>query len=137
MERATEAGVPVVLVNRAIPARSLDNVRWDNRGGIIAAVDHLVELGHRRIAHLVGPAHRQSTNDRIAGYRDALYESGIDYDASLVARAGYDDDPETWAEAALGLLQVPDAPTAIIAADDIVAGMVMRSLAICGIRHPG
>ncbi len=135
-EDAVDAGVPVVLVNRAGQHSRFDQVRWDNCGGAVVAVDHLVGLGHRRIAHLVGPENRVSTDERHAGYRSALRRHGIEPDQALVARADYDAEPGEWANAALALMHLADPPTAIIAADDIVAGMVMRALADAGYGVP-
>lgn len=137
LERAADAGIPVVLVNRADAGLRFDHVGWDNRGGIVAAVDHLVGLGHRRIANLVGPPARISTVERIAGYRSALAAHGIPFDPALLAKTDYDDNPSEWGAAALALMRHEDPPTALIAADDIVAGMVMRALASAGYKVPG
>lgn len=136
-EQAVAAGVPMVLVNRTDAAGRFDEVLWNNHGGLLAAVDHLVSLGHRRIGHFIGPTARISTVERVAGYREALVLHGIDFDPSLVASTEYDADPSDWTQAALRLMALPDAPTALIAADDIVAGMVMRALAANGYSVPG
>jgi LacI family transcriptional regulator len=136
LERLADTGIPIVLLNRPqIPG--LCRVGWDNRGGARDAVRHLRRLGHTRIGHLCGPADRESTADRIAGYREALAEGGIAYRADLVGLADYTAPPERWAAATERLLGAAPAPTAILAADDSVAAMVMQTAARRGLRVPG
>ncbi len=71
------AKVPVVLVNRHIRSLDLDIVRIDNyRGGYLAAT-HLLENGHRRIAHLSGPQNSAAPQDRLRGFADAMDDNGL------------------------------------------------------------
>lgn len=136
LQRVAESGLPIVLLNRPQVA-GLCRVGWDNRGGAREAVRHLRGLGHTRIAHLCGPADRESTAHRIAGYREALAEGGIEYRADLVELADYTASPARWAAATDRLLDADPAPTAILAADDSVAAMVMQTAARRGLRVPG
>ena len=67
------AGMPVVAINRVLPEDTpLSTVWFDHRGGAEMATRHLVELGHRRIAHIAGPANRSTGIDRRQGYEAAL-----------------------------------------------------------------
>ena len=133
----TAAGKPVVLVNRAGAPEDMDRVGWDNAGGMAAAVDHLVALGHRRIAHLAGPPSRQSARDRLNGFHAALARHGLEAPPGLVRTVDYLDDPARWREATLALAGVAPRPTAIIAADDPIAAVAMQALQQAGLAIPG
>ena len=60
----------------------------DDRLGVKLAVDHLVGLGHRRIAHLAGPQELSTGYLRLQGFREALDEAGLEYDPELVLAGG-------------------------------------------------
>jgi LacI family transcriptional regulator len=129
--------IPVVLVNRAESYQTFDQINWDDTAGVTAAVEHLADLGHRRIAHLCGPAGRRSGENRLRGYRAGLVRHGIPYRPEYVRSGDYTDDPETWACSVRELMDLPSSPTAIIASDDIVAATAIRTLQDCGRRVPG
>ncbi len=133
---ARASGVPMVLVNRAAQHPECDQINWDNAAGVSAAVQHLASRGHRRIAHLSGPADRRSTVERLEGYRAGLAASGLPFAAELVRAGDYTAQVEAWRDATLELLAVADRPTAIIASDDIVAAVVVRTLQEQGLRVP-
>ena len=71
--------IPVVLVNRYIRFLDMDVVRIDNYRGGYQAAEHLVENGHKRIAHLGGQQNSATTHDRLRGFSDALADHGIDF----------------------------------------------------------
>jgi len=134
---ARAAGVPVVLVNRAGQHADCDQINWDNADGVTTAVRHLARLGHRRIAHLSGPADRRSTVERLQGYRAGLEASGLPFADELVRAGDYTAQADSWRKATLELLAVADRPTAIIASDDIVAAVVVRTVQEQGLNVPG
>ncbi|HIS86022.1 MAG TPA: LacI family DNA-binding transcriptional regulator [Candidatus Faecivicinus avistercoris] len=77
VEFLSHASIPVVLVNRYIRSLDLDVVRIDNyRGGYLAA-QHLMENGHRRIAHLAGPQTSSAVEDRLRGFQHAMQDNGL------------------------------------------------------------
>jgi DNA-binding LacI/PurR family transcriptional regulator len=127
---------PIVLVNRTTRLKGFDQVNWDNVGGIVNAVDYLVQLGHRRIAHLKGPLSRRSTDERLQGYRSGLGKNGLVYDEAYVRSGDFTISPEIWHQSTLELLNLPTPPTAIVAADDIVAASVIRTVQRAGLRVP-
>ncbi|HUT20821.1 MAG TPA: LacI family DNA-binding transcriptional regulator, partial [Anaerolineae bacterium] len=86
-------GIPTVLVNRARRYPGLDQIDWDDVGGVIQAVDHLALLGHRRIAHLCGPPRRRSGARRLEGYRMALERHGLAYREEYLCPGDYTADP--------------------------------------------
>ncbi|HEX6022333.1 MAG TPA: LacI family DNA-binding transcriptional regulator [Solirubrobacter sp.] len=132
LERERAAGVPLVFVDR--PARWLeaDAVVSDNGGGSALAVAHLVAAGHRRIAFLGDRPELYTSSERLAGYRAGLEAAGIDYDDELV-RVGLD---ELGAHAAaLELLDLPQPPTALFSAQNLVTIGVLRALHERGVRE--
>jgi LacI family transcriptional regulator len=125
---------PFVLVNRK--ARGVKHyVVINDRGGSKKAVDYLVALGHRRIAHLSGAPHRYNSQCRFRGYKDGLLEAGLPFDDRLVAEAGY-----TQSGGAAAVRRILDSgvrrPTAIFATTLLVAAGAMSVLRDEGVRIP-
>ncbi|SON55278.1 HTH-type transcriptional repressor CytR [Hartmannibacter diazotrophicus] len=75
---------PIVVALEAIENLELPTVRVDNVAAARKAVRHLVDLGHRRIAHITGPLDEYLGKARLEGYRRALEEAGIAFDPDLV-----------------------------------------------------
>ncbi|HMO59017.1 MAG TPA: substrate-binding domain-containing protein, partial [Roseiflexaceae bacterium] len=115
------------------------NHPWAGRRQFFAAaaeaIRHLIERGHRRIAHLAGPYDTPPGKVRLQGYREALEAAAIDYDEQLVRYGSF--QREGVADLALQLLQVAaPPPTAIFAANDVMAIEVIRTLTHRGVRIP-
>jgi LacI family transcriptional regulator len=111
------------------------DVGVDNTAGIAGMVAALVELGHREIAFLAGPASLYVSHQRLEGYRRGLADAGISYDERMVVSTGFNRDG-----GALGIdaLLVGAAPfTAVCAANDLLALGAMQRLAELGIDVPG
>jgi DNA-binding LacI/PurR family transcriptional regulator len=123
--------VPVVAVGRRIGV--VDSVRAGDSRGIGDIVDHLVGLGHRRIAHLTGSG--SIGKDRQAGYRRAMHRHGLDEFVRVVAG----DFTEQCGPGAVDELLTQDAerPTAIVAANDRSAVGVLDALQRRGMSVPG
>lgn len=116
-------------------------VTLDERGAVRELMAHLIQLGHRRIGHIKGPPQHGAATWRHSGYREALKLAGIPYDTVLVVKGEFTF--ESGVEGARRLLDLPDPPTAIFAAnDDMAAGVlrvagerglsVPRDLSVCG-----
>ena len=114
-----------------------EGVPWvalDAAGGTDAAMAHLIELGHRRIAQLGSRVQYPTFQIRMARWRAALASVGVS--ASEELRAGSRFDFDDACRAALTLLGAPDPPTAIICDDDILAGGVYLAARELGLRIP-
>jgi LacI family transcriptional regulator len=128
--------IRVVTINRSGTGGAFDRISWDNVQGIAEAVRHLYRLGHRKIAFLRGPSDRLGTDERLQGYRFGLAECGLPYVDELVATGDYTAEPADWQQATEQLLSVPVRPTAVIASDDSVAAVAMRTVQRRGLRVP-
>jgi LacI family transcriptional regulator len=128
-------GLPIVLVNRVTNAAPLPSVASDDAAGIAAAVEHLVGLGHRRIAHVAGPPTLSTGQARLEAYEAAVRRHRVRADPALVvAAAGFTID--AGAEAARRLPRGRKAPTAIVAANDLLAIGCYEVLADQGKKVP-
>jgi DNA-binding LacI/PurR family transcriptional regulator len=128
---------PIVIINRTMThPLNFDQIQWDNVSGVMTAIAYLVQRGHRRIALLRGPASRRSSTERLYGYRLALQQHALEEVENYVQLADYEALPETWVQATLTLLAVSPRPTAILASNDTVAAMVLRTIQRAGLRVP-
>ncbi|ANC32337.1 LacI family DNA-binding transcriptional regulator [Isoptericola dokdonensis] len=129
-------GIPVVAVDPHTGPEGTHTVDSDNTTGAREAVEHLVALGHRRIAHLGGRTDLESARLRELGYRQALDGAGIGVDPALVRVGGY--RPETADTPARELLRPTrgERPTAVFAANDQSAIHVLEVAAELGLRVP-
>jgi LacI family transcriptional regulator, galactose operon repressor len=132
--RFVEDGFPIVCLDRDIDSRSIPLVQVDNRLGGRIATRHLVDLGHTRIAHVTGAGELGISDERLAGYRDALTEAGLPVDFQLVEEGRFTDDGGH--DAARRLLERQPDLTAIFAANDLSALGVMNAVAEAGRRVP-
>jgi DNA-binding LacI/PurR family transcriptional regulator len=128
--------IPTVLVNRAKHYPNLDQINWDDTAGVQQAVEHLIGLGHRRIAHLCGPERRRSGQNRLQGYRAALEQHGIPWREAYVCPGDYTDSESAWRASTQRLLALSPRPTALLASDDIVAATAIKTIQRAGLRVP-
>ncbi|WP_309069351.1 LacI family DNA-binding transcriptional regulator [Microbacterium sp.] len=130
-----ERGIPVVLVDRAVPGSGFSSVAVDDIHGGELAARHLLERGRRRIAYVGGPAQLRQVADRAEGARRAV--AGV-ADASLevlpVASLTVADGRE--AGERLAVLATADRPDAVFAANDLIALGVLQALVQAGIAVP-
>jgi LacI family transcriptional regulator len=130
-----EGGFPVVVID---PLRVADtkciSIGATNFTGGITAAEHLLSLGHRRIAHAGGPHSVDCSHARLAGYSSALRQAGIELDESLITQSVFSYDAGR--QAARDLLDRSDRPTAIFAASDEIALGIMEEARRHSIRIP-
>lgn len=136
-EALARSGVPIVLVNdhSGVGIRHTRAVSVDNRHGSELAAAHLLGLGHRRIAHITGPAGHSSTADRLAGFRKALREAGVSTsEYHELPGWGTAEGGAAWAGELRGLDPMP---TAVHCYNDMTALGLLRGLLERGIGVPG
>jgi LacI family transcriptional regulator len=128
-----EDGFPVVCLDRDVDSPAIPLVQVDNRSGARMATEHLLSLGHTRIAHITGAAAAIS-EARLEGYRDALTAAGIEPVAALVASG---DFTERGGHAAMRELLESDARfTAVFCANDLSAIGALNAVLSSGRKVP-
>ena len=125
---------PFVFVNRLFSDAIHNCVGPGDRDGAQLATRHLVELGHRRIAYINGIEKWLEAQNRLAGYRDVLMEQGLPVDETLI-RSG-DWGVDSGYQATEDLLTLKHRPTAIFAANDLMALGAIYALQEAGLRVP-
>ena len=127
---------PLVVVDplMGIDAR-IPSVAAANASGAEQAMQHLLDLGHRRIAAITGPPGWVATEERRQAYRGALTAAGIGFDPALELEADFDFEPG--AQAGAALLELEQPPTAIFAFNDMIAIGVMQAARSRDITIPG
>ena len=135
LTRLYHQGFPVVIVDDQLE-QTTPWVGVDNTTGAYTVVRHLVQLGHRRIAHIAGPHEYLASHDRYNGYCQALQEAGIPLDPELVLEGNF--LPPTGRACASKFFQLPPEkrPTAIFAATDEMAYGVLSAAEEYGIAIP-
>ena len=103
-----------------------------NRKGLLEAMRHLLALGHRRIGFITGRMGLGCSQERLEGYREALAEVGLPYDAQYICEGDF-EQPTGFAQAQR-LLRLQPRPTAIVASNDVMAFGVMEAIKECGLR---
>ncbi len=129
------SGLAVVLVNRTVEGRGAFAVVPDDRKGSALAVGHLADLGHRRIGHLAGPGTLSTGLLRMRGFLEAMEDRGLAVDRRLIVHADAFTE-RAGAEAAGRLFADGRPPTAVVAANDLLALGVYQVLAEHGLRCP-
>jgi LacI family repressor for deo operon, udp, cdd, tsx, nupC, and nupG len=129
------ASPPVVIACERIPGCALPTVIIDNDEASFVATRHLTDLGHKRIAHVSGPAGNVLTTDRVAGYRRALNAAGIETDRGMIYRGDFSIDSGIAAGRAL-LADAKTRPTAICCASDGMAIGVIVAAKELGLSIP-
>jgi LacI family transcriptional regulator len=133
-QRLAASRVPTVVVDRSIPGLAADLVRVDHQGGARMAVEHLLGLGHRAIACIAGPSEFAVSRARVAGWREAMADAGIETDPNWLVEGDF--SAAAGHALALQLLARGDL-TALFASNDLLAIGALRAAAERGIPVPG
>jgi LacI family transcriptional regulator len=130
----TAGELPVVCLDRCPEGWKGDSITVDNTEGAYQATRYLLELGHRRIAAITGQLHVTSAVERLKGFKRALREFGVTIAPEYIQEGRF--DRLSGYEKSLLLLQFSPRPTAIFAANDLVALGVLAAMRELGLRCP-
>ncbi len=128
------ANKPYVFVHRLFKSPSLFSVIPDEIYGARMAVRHLIELGHRRIGYINGPENYYASAERLSGYQLELEAAHLPFYPELIARGDW--EVSSGYEGAKQILSVPERPTAIFAANDLMAVGAIYAIRDSGLRTP-
>lgn len=129
-------GVPLVIVDEHTFEGETDCVVSDDVTGAKTAVEHLIRLGHRRIVHLSAGEDMSAARDRHAGYLLALQNAGIEPREEWVRGDSFFMPVERIRDIVEELLNLPEPPTALFAANDDLAAEAVHVARECGISVP-
>lgn len=134
-ERYRRAGTAVVCVDRLPKKWNGDSVTVANEEGAYTATRHLVQVGHSRLAAIVGPLHLTNSQERLAGFRRALAEAKLAVAPEYIQETTFDRSGGH-AKAKLILRMLPR-PTAIFAGNDMIALGVIQAIRELNLHCPG
>jgi len=137
LEHLERIGAPVVLINNhnEQSGRYTFSVGVDNQHGGRIATEHLLQLGHRRIAYVTGRADHSDDLDRLDGYRGALAAAGVPFDPALIVPG--DGRADGGAQALTPLMALDEPPTAVFCYNDMTAVGLMQASRQSGLSVPG
>lgn len=132
-----ERDIPIVYIDRMLDLNG-DWVGSENERSMQRLTEHLISLGHRRIAFAAGLRHISTTEERLRGYQNALEVNGIPYDEALIIEGESRSIPAEirTKEMIKKMAQTNDGPTAIIAANNLMVLGVMKALSDLEIHVP-
>jgi len=134
LECLRENGVPFASIAPREPENCI-GVMLREREAAAAMVEHLVSLGHRRIAHIIGDLEHGAGIWRLAGYRDGLERAGLKEDPTYMVQGRFSF--ESGVQAMRQLLALPNRPTAVFAGDDDMAVGAIWAATEAGVSIPG
>jgi len=129
-----QRNIPTVVMDRHIDGWNVDTVMGDSLSASRALVKHLIGLGHKRIAMISGPLTTSTSTERIIGYRIALTEAGLPFDPELIRTGEYRSI--SGEHLTHQLLGIDERPTAIFAANNVIALGAIDALSARGLRVP-
>lgn len=132
VDALASAPIPVVLVNSGASGSGLPTIDTAHRRGARMAAEHVIALGHRRLAHVTAPASNAAAGQRVNGVRDAMRAAGLRSEDLCVVQG--DGHVEGGANAAADV--VAAGATAIVCYNDLTAIGVLRALRMRGLRVP-
>lgn len=127
-------GRPLVLLDRSLAEVNASSVVVDNYSGAREAVQHLIDLGHKRIAIVQGLPDTYTSVRRLEGYKDALTDNGLPVNEDLIA--GGDFRTQTGYLETKILLKLADPPTALFPTSDLLTLGALRAIEEEGLRIP-
>jgi DNA-binding LacI/PurR family transcriptional regulator len=133
-ESYRRVGTGVVCVDRLPRNWAGDSVTADNQEGALEATRHLIQMGHKLLAMIIGPQHLTNAKDRLIGFKRAIREAGIRVAPEYIQETTF--DKQGGYAKTLRLLRLIPRPTAIFAGNDMIALGALRAIHESGLRCP-
>ncbi len=130
LKRLQQYSIPTMLVDPRQRMNDGPKLLIDNKSGAFMATEHLIQHGHRKVAFISGELSRPSFAERLQGYKNALTHYDIDIRKQYIRHHGF----EAGYELTKSLLNEPDPPTAIFAANDINAVYAYKAINEAGLQ---
>ena len=113
--------IPIVVVDRKLRTRDIPNIFVDNKNGAFAATQHLIELGHRKIAFISGPEGIVNTERRKKGFFSAFKKAGYETDMDLIFPGDFKFEGGKKVFEAIRQMEESKRPSAVFASNDLMA----------------
>ena len=123
-----------VIVNRSSKNNKASVIKTEDFEGAKMAVKHLAELGHKKIAHISGPIFTETGYERLSGFRQAMIENNLVCKQEYIIHANYNE--QDGYTSMMKLLKSEDPPTALFAANDIMAMGAIKAVKDSGLSVP-
>ncbi len=134
LEASLAKGIPCVVINYYVDDLDVSCIAIDNAGGAENAVNYLIQLGHRKIAHITGDVTTQAAAKRLEGYKRALEKNSIEVKEEYIFKTDYSRGAAR--SAAESLIKATDPATAVFVASDSMALEVMAVVRELGKNIP-
>ncbi|NRF94514.1 LacI family DNA-binding transcriptional regulator [Paenibacillus frigoriresistens] len=134
LKKLIQQNIPIALITGEMPTLAVDTVMVDDYLGGFQAGNHLVELGHKRIAIVVEDMDNMSNRERIRGCKQAMANAGLYLDEQLVITGGF--TVESGKSAMSNLLLLEERPSAVFACNDLLAIGAIRAAREQGMQLP-
>ena len=135
LEEALRDNIPTVVINNFVEDLEVSCIAVDNAGGAENAVNYLISLGHKKIAHISGDLVTQAASQRLEGYKRALKKNNIELKEAYIFKTDYSRGQARMA--AEKLIKMPNPATAVFVASDSMALEVMAVARELGKEVPG
>jgi DNA-binding LacI/PurR family transcriptional regulator len=135
LRRLQSEGLPLIEIDRRSGLEGVDVVLLDNRLGARLAAEHLIALGHRRIAIVAGPQRLSTGRQRLEGFRDALAQAGVPLTPQFVEIGDFRE--ASGYQATRRLLELAEPPTALFVSNNEMMAGALSALREAGIDIPG
>ena len=126
--------VPLVAAYDELPDPQYNSVLVDNRAAAARATQHLIELGHTRIGHLMSPSRNRAASERLLGFEEAMRQAGLPIHPEWLFQGNH--NLESGIAAAESMLELAEKPTAVFCGNDEMAIGLIHRLRLGGIECP-
>jgi len=126
--------VPLVAAYDELPDPQYNSVLVDNRAAAARAVNHLIELGHRKIGHVMSPSRNRAASERLIGFQEAMQQAGLPINPAWLFQGNH--NLESGIAAAERMLPLGEKPTAVFCGNDEMAIGLIHRLRLNGIECP-
>jgi len=124
--------VPIVLIDREVEGVVASAVICGHRAGVADATNHLLDLGHRKIAFISGPTDIRATRERLGGFRDALADRGVGIEDDFIRTGPYSS--EFGRTEVIELMSRPDRPSALLAGSVQLTTGILQGCSELGLK---
>jgi LacI family transcriptional regulator len=128
LRKLVKRRIPFVMLDRIVESVSADVVSGDNLATTKKLIDHLLELGHRKIALFNGPSSLSNARERLQAYKNSLAIAGIEVDPSLIIETHFKQDNFEEIISKLISFDPSSRPSAIVAANNFIGVNTLRAL---------